>query len=79
MQLTGPSVWGPPKDPKKTARTYGASPSHLALAWLLHRSPVMPPIPGTSRVSRIKENTQAARIALGDAEYQALSQAARES
>ncbi|SOE06590.1 aldo/keto reductase [Streptomyces sp. Ag109_G2-15] len=61
------------------ARTYGASPSQLALAWLLRRSPAMLPIPGTSRVSHVEENTQAARIALGDAEYQALSQAARES
>lgn len=61
------------------ARTYGASPSQLALAWLLRRSPVMLPIPGTSRVSHVEENTQAARIALGDAEYQALSRAARES
>ncbi|MEV6118008.1 aldo/keto reductase [Streptomyces sp. NPDC052109] len=57
------------------AKTYGASPSQLALAWLLRRSPVMLPIPGTSRVSHVEENTQAARIALGDAEYQALSQA----
>ncbi|ADI12437.1 hypothetical protein SBI_09319 [Streptomyces bingchenggensis BCW-1] len=39
----------------------------------------MLPIPGTSRVSHVEENPQAARIALGDAEYQALSQAVRES
>ncbi|MER7794826.1 aldo/keto reductase [Streptomyces sp. NPDC097640] len=61
------------------ARAHGASPSQLALAWLLHRSPVMLPIPGTSRVSHVEENTQAARIALGDAEYEALSEAAREA
>ncbi|MFF7469067.1 aldo/keto reductase [Streptomyces sp. NPDC008092] len=59
-----------------SARTYGASPSQLALAWLLRRSPVMLPIPGTSRVSHVEENTQAATITLGDAEYQALGRAA---
>ncbi|MEU6649749.1 aldo/keto reductase [Streptomyces sp. NPDC046900] len=57
------------------AKTYGASPSQLALAWLLHRSPVMLPIPGTSRVSHLEENTRAAQITLRDAELQALSQA----
>ncbi|MEU1592639.1 aldo/keto reductase [Streptomyces sp. NPDC005708] len=57
------------------AKTYGASPSQLALAWLLHRSPVMLPIPGTSRVSHLEENTRAAQITLRDAEFQALSQA----
>jgi aryl-alcohol dehydrogenase-like predicted oxidoreductase len=57
------------------AKTYGASPSQLALAWLLHRSPVVLPIPGTSRVSHLEENTRAAQITLRDAEFQALSQA----
>jgi aryl-alcohol dehydrogenase-like predicted oxidoreductase len=57
------------------AKAYGASPSQLALAWLLHRSPVMLPIPGTSRVSHLEENTRAAQITLRDAEFQALSQA----
>lgn len=57
------------------AKTYGASPSQLALAWLLHRSPVMLPIPGTSRVSHLEENTRAAQITLRAAEFQALSQA----
>ncbi|MFJ3306859.1 aldo/keto reductase [Streptomyces sp. NPDC086549] len=57
------------------ARTYGATPSQLALAWLLHRSPVMLPIPGTSRLTHVEENAQAAQITLSDAEFQALSQA----
>ncbi|MEV5080000.1 aldo/keto reductase [Streptomyces sp. NPDC093064] len=61
------------------ATTYGASPSQLALAWLLRRSPVMLPIPGTSRVSHVEENIQAARITLSDAAFEALGQAARES
>ncbi|ADI03327.1 putative oxidoreductase [Streptomyces bingchenggensis BCW-1] len=57
------------------AKTYGASPSQLALAWLLRRSPVALPIPGTSSVSHVEENTRAAQITLSDAEFQALSQA----
>ncbi|MEV5008763.1 MULTISPECIES: aldo/keto reductase [unclassified Streptomyces] len=61
------------------ATTYDASPSQLALAWLLRRSPVMLPIPGTSRVSHVEENIQAARITLSDAAFEALGQAARES
>ncbi|WP_369262903.1 aldo/keto reductase [Streptomyces sp. R35] len=56
-------------------KTYGASPSQLALAWLLHRSPVTLPIPGTSRVSHVEENTHAAQFTLSDTEFQALSQA----
>ncbi|MEV6171632.1 aldo/keto reductase [Streptomyces sp. NPDC051954] len=56
-------------------KTYGASPSQLALAWLLHRSPVMLPIPGTSRVAHLEENTRAAQITLTDAEFKALGEA----
>jgi aryl-alcohol dehydrogenase-like predicted oxidoreductase len=40
----------------------GATPSQLALAWLLHRSPVMLPIPGTSKVKHLEENAAAAAI-----------------
>ncbi|MFI6408707.1 aldo/keto reductase [Streptomyces sp. NPDC050548] len=57
------------------AKEHGASPSQLALAWLLRRSPVMLPIPGTSRVAHLEENTQAAQVTLTDAQFQALSQA----
>ncbi|PZG00462.1 hypothetical protein C1I99_09630 [Micromonospora deserti] len=42
----------------------GATPAQLALAWLLHRSPVMLPIPGTSSVAHLEENLAAAGIAL---------------
>jgi pyridoxine 4-dehydrogenase len=55
------------------AREHGATPSQLALAWLLRRSPVMLPIPGTSRVEHLEQNTAAAEIELTDAEYDALS------
>lgn len=58
------------------AREHGAAPSQLALAWLLRRSPVMLPIPGTSRVEHLEQNTAAAEIELTDAEYDALSKLA---
>jgi pyridoxine 4-dehydrogenase len=50
------------------AATHGATPGQLALAWLLHRSPVMLPIPGTSSLTHLEENVAAARIELSDAE-----------
>ena len=53
----------------------GATPSQLALAWLLHRSPAMLPIPGTSSVSHLEDNVAAAGIALSDGEYAALEAA----
>ncbi|MDX6416547.1 MAG: pyridoxine 4-dehydrogenase [Trebonia sp.] len=55
----------------------GATPSQLALAWLLHRSPVMLPIPGTSTVSHLEDNVAAAGIALSEDEYAALEAAVR--
>ncbi len=54
------------------AKAHGASPSQVALAWTLRRSPVMIPIPGTSKVAHLEENVGAADIALGDAEVAAL-------
>ncbi|MFF8941627.1 aldo/keto reductase [Streptomyces sp. NPDC014864] len=56
------------------AKQHGASPSQLALAWLLRRSPVMLPIPGTSRVAHLEENVAAAEITLSDEEYTALAE-----
>ncbi|MGY2112703.1 aldo/keto reductase [Nocardia gipuzkoensis] len=52
---------------------HGASPAQLALAWLLRRSPVVLPIPGTSSVAHVEENIAAARITLTDDEFEALS------
>jgi pyridoxine 4-dehydrogenase len=57
------------------AARHGASASQLALAWLLHRSPVMLPIPGTSRVAHLDDNTEAALIELSDEEFAQLSEA----
>ncbi|MGP3925944.1 aldo/keto reductase [Streptomyces sp. 8N616] len=57
------------------AQQHGASPSQLALAWLLRRSPVMLPIPGTSRATHLEENLQAATLTLTDGEFEALTDA----
>jgi pyridoxine 4-dehydrogenase len=51
----------------------GATPSQMALAWLLRRSPVMLPIPGTSRLAHLEENVAAAAIELSDDEFAAMS------
>ncbi|GAA5023593.1 aldo/keto reductase [Actinopolymorpha pittospori] len=55
------------------ARTKGVPPSQLALAWLLRRSPVTLPIPGTSRVSHLEDNLHAAQVELTDEEFDAMS------
>lgn len=51
------------------AEKKGATPSQLALAWLLKRSPVMLPIPGTSTVAHLDDNMHGAEIELSDAEF----------
>jgi len=50
----------------------GATPTQVALAWLLHRSPVMLPIPGTKSVGHVEENCEAATLPLSDAQMEAL-------
>jgi aryl-alcohol dehydrogenase-like predicted oxidoreductase len=57
------------------AERKGATPSQLALAWLLKRSPVMLPIPGTSSVAHLEDNMQAAAVELTDDEFDALTAA----
>jgi pyridoxine 4-dehydrogenase len=54
---------------EEIARKHNATPSQLALAWLLKRSPVMLPIPGTSKVGHLEENMGAAGIAPTDEEF----------
>jgi pyridoxine 4-dehydrogenase len=61
------------------AKTHGASPSQVALAWLLKRSPVMLPIPGTGKVKHLEENVAGAAIDLGDAEFRELSALSRKA
>lgn len=57
----------------EVARTRGATPAQIALAWLLARSPVMVPIPGTSSPEHLEENVAAARIALTSEEVRAIA------
>ena len=60
---------------QKIAAEHGVGPSQLAVAWLLKRSPVMLPIPGTSKVAHLDENVAATEIELSDAEFDALGNA----
>lgn len=64
---------------QRIAAEHGATASQLALAWLLKRSPVMLPIPGTSKVSHLEQNVAAAEIELSDEEFETLSKAGAES
>ena len=56
----------------KIARRHGATPAQIALAWLLARSPVMLPIPGTANVRHLEENIGATAITLSPDDIQAL-------
>jgi aryl-alcohol dehydrogenase-like predicted oxidoreductase len=58
------------------ARELGASPSQLAIAWLLKRSEVMLPIPGTASVAHLEENCAAAELVLSDEQFAKLGAAA---
>ena len=55
------------------AKKHQAGPSQIALAWMLKRSPVTLPIPGTSKVQHLEENVAAAEIRLSDSEFAALN------
>ena len=57
----------------RIARMHGASRTQIALAWLLKRSPLMLPIPGTSSVEHLEQNVSAASLRLTEEEYQQLS------
>jgi pyridoxine 4-dehydrogenase len=62
----------------RVAKAHGASPSQIALAWVLKRSPVMLPIPGTSKVAHLEENAAAVNIELSDQEFAALDREGNE-
>jgi pyridoxine 4-dehydrogenase len=59
------------------AARHSATAAQLSLAWLLHRSPVILPIPGTSKVAHLEENVAAAGLKLSDAEWAEVEEAAR--
>jgi aryl-alcohol dehydrogenase-like predicted oxidoreductase len=61
----------------KLAKAKGATPGQVALAWLLKRSPVMLPIPGTSKVAHLEENAKAASLILTDEEFGSLDRKRR--
>jgi pyridoxine 4-dehydrogenase len=63
----------------KLAKEHKAAPSQIALAWMLKRSPVMLPIPGTSKVKHLEENVAAVEIELSAAEFAALDEAAKKA
>jgi aryl-alcohol dehydrogenase-like predicted oxidoreductase len=60
----------------RVAARHGARVAQISLAWLLHRSPVVLPIPGTSRVDHLEENVAAATLQLSDEEWAAVEVAA---
>ena len=57
------------------AKQHGVSLSQLSIAWLLHHSPVILPIPGTSSVEHLEQNLKAADVSLSDAEWKAVEEA----
>jgi aryl-alcohol dehydrogenase-like predicted oxidoreductase len=61
------------------AKKLGATPSQVALAWVLKRSPVMLPIPGTSKVKHLEENTAAVNVKLSDEDFRALDTQGQEA
>ncbi|WP_337267960.1 aldo/keto reductase [Oryzifoliimicrobium ureilyticus] len=63
----------------RIADEHHAAPAQIALAWILKRSPVMLPIPGTSKASHLEENMKAAEISLTDEQFQALDKEGRDA
>jgi pyridoxine 4-dehydrogenase len=61
----------------QAAKRHNATVSQLSLAWLLHRSKVMLPIPGTSSVAHLEENIGAANVQLSDAEWKEIEESAK--
>jgi len=55
------------------ARRHEATPAQVALAWLLRRSPVVLPIPGTASLEHLEENVAAERIELSDEDFAELA------
>jgi len=62
---------------ERIAQAHQNTPMQVALAWLLKRSPIMLPIPGTSSIEHLEENVQAASLRLSDDEYRELTSVAK--
>ncbi len=71
--LAAGALAGPRSKLAEIAKRHSASPSQIALAWLLQRSPVMLPIPGTSSLEHFEENLAAAELQLSPEDYAALA------
>ncbi|QLL09426.1 aldo/keto reductase [Mycobacterium vicinigordonae] len=71
--LAGGPLAAPDGPLQKIAAAHDATSSQVALAWLLKRSPVVLPIPGTSKLAHLEENVAAADIELSDEEFETLS------
>lgn len=74
--LSGGALTGQASPLAEIARRHQASPAQIAIAWLLKRSPVVLPIPGTSKIAHLEENVAAADIELSDDEFDALDDVA---
>jgi len=61
------------------AKAHNVTTSQIAIAWLLRRSPVMLPIPGTSKVKHLEENVASAELKLSDSEWKSLEEAAQKA
>ncbi|BCL79728.1 oxidoreductase [Ktedonobacteria bacterium brp13] len=62
---------------EQVAKQHNAKPGQITIAWLLHRSPTMLPIPGTSSVKHLEENVRGATIKLSQQDFEAISNAAK--
>ena len=61
------------------AKAHNVNTSQIAIAWLLRRSPLMLPIPGTSKVKHLEENVASAELKLSDSEWKSLEEAAQKA
>lgn len=75
--LAAGDLAGPGSVLDSIARRHGATPGQIALAWTLKRSPVMLPIPGTSKAEHLEENVAAAAIELSNEDFAALERVVR--
>ena len=64
---------------ERLAKAHNATASQIAIAWLLWRSPVMLPIPGTSSVAHLEQNVASAELKLSPSEWQSLEEAATQA
>ena len=79
VSLAAGRVSGSDSPISRIAARWKATPSQVALAWLLARSPVILPIPGTSRVEHLEENVAAAELKIDESKMQELDRMARAS